>query len=262
MNKLDGILLMPHAVTDPVELESRLTATITSSADRILWRLAMATCTIGDLNRREILKMSAMTGVASVVSTRFAMARTVVPRTPEQILGPFYPLKPLDQNADLTRVPGRPGRAEGQILTVTGRVLNLNGEPVRNAKIEIWQANAHGRYTHPSDTNPAPLDPNFEGAAVLTTDDDGRYRFETIKPAAYPVGPHLMRPAHIHFQVSGRQDRLVTKMYFEGDPYNATDRILQTAGRTELLIAKLLPPTAEMEPKSKLAVFDIVLYAG
>jgi protocatechuate 3,4-dioxygenase beta subunit len=71
-----------------------------------------------------------------------------------------------------------------------------------------------------------------------------------------------MRPAHIHFQVSGQQDRLVTQMYFEGDPYNSTDRILQGAGRTELLITKLLPPTPEMEPESKLAVFDIVLYAG
>jgi protocatechuate 3,4-dioxygenase, beta subunit len=222
----------------------------------------MATCMIGDLSRREILKMSAISGVASVVSTRFAMAQTAVHRTPEQILGPFYPLKSLDQNADLTTVSGRPGRAEGQVLTVMGRVLNLKGEPVRNAKLEIWQANAHGRYTHPSDTNPAPLDPNFEGSAILTADDDGRYRFKTIKPAAYAVGPHLMRPAHIHFQVSGRQDRLVTQMYFEGDPYNATDRILQTAGRTELLIAKLSPPTPEMEPKSKLAVFDIVLYAG
>jgi protocatechuate 3,4-dioxygenase beta subunit len=222
----------------------------------------MATCTIGDLGRREILKMSSIISVASVVSTRFAIARSAVQRTPEQILGPFYPLKPLDQNADLTRVSGRPGRAEGQVLTVMGRVLNLNGEPVRNAKVEIWQANAHGRYTHPSDTNPAPLDPNFEGAAILTADDDGRYQFKTIKPAAYPVGPHRMRPAHIHFQVSGRQDRLVTQMYFEGDPYNATDPFLQTAGRTELLIAKLSPPSPEMEPKSKLAVFDIVLNVG
>jgi protocatechuate 3,4-dioxygenase beta subunit len=159
-------------------------------------------------------------------------------------------------------VPGRPRRAEGQVLTVMGRVLNLKGEPIRNAKVEIWQANARGRYTHPSDTNPAPLDPNFEGAAMLTADSDGRYRFKTIKPAAYPVGPHRMRPAHIHFQVSGQQDRLVTQMYFEGDPNNDTDPFLRTAGRTELLVTKLMPPTPEMEPQSKLVVFDIVLNAG
>src|SRR5882757_6222511 len=206
-------------------------------------RAAMPTYSIVDLSRREILKMSALTGIASVVSTRFAMARAALRRTPEQILGPFYPLNPLDQNADLTRIPGRPGRAEGQVLTVMGRVLNLKGEPVRNAKVEIWQANAHGRYTHPSDTNPAPLDPNFEGAVVLTTDQEGRYRFKTIKPAGYPAGPNRMRPAHIHFQVSGRQDRLVTQMYFEGDPYNDTDPFLRTAGRTELLITKLSPPS-------------------
>jgi protocatechuate 3,4-dioxygenase, beta subunit len=222
----------------------------------------MATYSIGDLSRREILKMSALTGIASVVSTKFAMARAALRRTPEQILGPFYPLKPLDQNADLTRIPGRPGRAEGQVLTVMGRVLNLKGEPVRNAKVEVWQANAHGRYTHPGDTNPAPLDPNFEGSAILTADYDGQYRFKTIKPAAYPVSPGMIRPAHIHFKVSGRQDRLVTQMYFEGDPYNKTDRFLQAAGRTELLVTKLLPPTAEMEPESKLVVFDIVLNVG
>ena len=143
-----------------------------------------------------------------------------------------------------------------------GRVLNLKGEPVRNAKLEIWQANAHGRYTHPGDTNPAPLDPNFEGSAILTADYDGQYRFVTIKPAAYPVSPNIIRPAHIHFKVSGRQDRLVTQMNFEGDPYNKTDRLLQAAGRTELLVTKLLPPTAEMEPESKLVVFDIVLNVG
>src|ERR1700737_2592081 len=222
----------------------------------------MATYSIGDLSRWEILRMSAMLGVTSVVSTKFAFAQSALQRTPGQILGPFYPAKPFDQNADLTKVPGRPGRAEGEILNVMGRVLNLKGEPVRNAKVEIWQANAHGRYTHPSDTNPAPLDPNFEGSAILTADYDGRYRFKTIKPAAYPAGPNRMRPAHIHFQVSGQQDRLVTQMYFEGDPYNDTDRFLQTAGRTELLVTKLLPPLPEMEPESKLVVFDIVLNAG
>jgi protocatechuate 3,4-dioxygenase beta subunit len=224
--------------------------------------MAMATYSIDDLDRRDILKMSVMTGIASVVSTKFALAQVAVQRTPDQILGPFYPLKPLGQNVDLTRVPGRPGRAEGQVLNVMGRVLNLKGEPVRNAKVEVWQANAHGRYTHPSDHNPAPLDPNFEGAAMLTADVDGRYSFKTIKPAAYPAGPNSMRPAHIHFQVSGQQDRLVTQMYFEADPYNDTDRFLQTAGRTELLVTKLVPPTAGLEPESKLVVFDIVLNAG
>ena len=219
----------------------------------------MATYSIGDLNRREILKMSAILGVASVASNKFAIAQTALPRTPEQILGPFYPMKTLDQTADLTRVPGRPGRAEGHVLNVMGRVLNLKGEPVRNAKVEIWQANAHGRYTHPSDRNPAPIDPNFEGSSILTADYDGRYRFTTIKPAAYPAGDR-MRPSHIHFQVSGEQNRFVTQMYFEGDPYNDTDPILQSAGQKELLITKLLPPTPEMEPESKLVVFDIALY--
>ena len=223
----------------------------------------MATYSIGNLSRREVLRMSAILSVSSVASTRFAIAQAAGQRTPEQILGPFYPLKSLGQNADLTRVPGRPGRAEGLVLNVMGRVLNLKGEPVRNATIEIWQANSHGRYTHPSDHNPAPLDPNFGGSAILTTDHDGRYRFKTIKPAAYPAGPDRMRPAHIHFQVSGQQDKLVTQMYFEGDPYIATDRFVQTAlEQKDLLITRLMPPAPDMEPESKLAVFDIVLYVG
>ena len=222
----------------------------------------MATYSIGDLSRREILKMSAVLGVASVAATRFAFAQTGQ-RTPEQILGPFYPLKTLSQNDDLTKVPGRPGRADGLVLNVMGRVLDLKGEPVRNAQVEIWQANTHGRYTHPSDHNSAPLDPNFEGSAILITDNNGRYRFKTIKPAAYPAGPNRMRPAHIHFQVSGRQDRLVTQMYFDGDPYLEPDRFFQTAlEQKDLLVAKLLPPTSEMEPGSKLILFDLVLNAG
>src|ERR1700692_4270465 len=215
----------------------------------------MATYSIGDLSRREILKMSAILGVTSAVSTKFAFAQAALLRTPGQILGPFYPMKPFDQNADLTKVAGRPGRAEGEILNVMGRVLNLKGEPVRSAKVEGGQANAHGRYTHPSDTNPAPLDPNFEGSAVLTTDSEGRYRFKTIKPAGYPAGPNLCRPAHIHFQVSGRQDKIDTQMYFEHDPYNNADPLLNSVGgaeRTELLVKKLMDPPPDFEPDSKL----------
>ncbi len=223
----------------------------------------MATYSIGDLGRREILKMSAvLAGSGALFSTKLAAAEAALLRTPGQILGPFYPLGELSQNSDLTRVPGRSGRAEGEVLNVMGRVLNLSGEPVRTAKVEVWQANAYGRYTHPSDPNPAPLDPNFEGAAILTTDSEGRYRFKTIKPAAYPAGPNMMRPAHIHFQVTGRQDRLVTQMYFEGDPYNETDPFLKSAGRKELLITKLQTPSPEFEPDSRMVIFDIVLYKG
>ncbi len=222
----------------------------------------MAIYSIGDLSRREILKMSAViAGSAVALSTRFADA-AALPRTPGQVLGPFYPLKEFTQGTDLTRVPGRSGRATGQVLNVVGRVLNVSGEPVRNAKIEVWQANSYGRYTHPGDTNPAPLDPNFEGSAVLTTDSQGRYRFTTIKPAAYPAGPNLIRPAHIHFQVSGKQDRLVTQMYFEGDPYNDKDPLLNSAARKELLITKLQAPSPEFEPESKTAIFDIIVFNG
>jgi len=223
----------------------------------------MATYSIHDLGRREILMMSAvLAGSGGVLSAKLAAAEAALQRTPGQVLGPFYPLTKLPQTSDLTRVPGRSGRAEGLVLNVMGRVLNLAGEPVRNAKIEVWQTNAHGRYTHPSDPNPAPLDPNFEGSAVLTTDSDGRYRFKTIKPAAYPAGPNNFRPAHIHFQVSGRQDRLVTQMYFEGDPYNATDASLNSAGRKEVLITKLIAPAPQFEPDSKMVIFDMVLSKG
>lgn len=224
----------------------------------------MTSYSIENFDRRSLLKMSAViAGLGALGSTNpTAAAESELRRTPGQILGPFYPLNEWPQSTDLTHVSGRPGRAEGQVLNVMGQVLNLSGEPVRNARIEVWQANAKGRYTHPSDTNPAPLDPNFEGTAVLNADSEGRYRFTTIKPAAYPAGPNLTRPAHIHFQVTGKQDRLVTQMYFEGDPYNASDPFLNSAGRKELLITKIAEPTPDLEPGSKLVRFDIVLYKG
>jgi protocatechuate 3,4-dioxygenase, beta subunit len=222
----------------------------------------MATYSIVNLDRREVLVMFAALASSALVAPGSAVAQTKLQRTPGQILGPFYPLKPLPPTSDLTRVPGRSGRAQGQVLNVMGKVVNLSGEPVRNATVEIWQANTYGRYTHPSDSNPAALDPNFDGSAVVKTDSDGRYQFKTIKPAAYPAGPSLIRPAHIHFQVSGREDRLVTQMYFAGDPHNATDPFLNSAPAKDLLITKLLDPTSEFEPDSKIVRFDIVVFKG
>ena len=180
-------------------------------------------------------------------------------------MGPFYPVvKPLDQDADLTTIAGKPGRAEGQVLHVMGRVVTVAGYPVPGARLEIWQANTHGRYTHPGDTNPAPLDPNFEGFAVLTTDAEGRYRMKTVKPGAYPAGPDSrLRPPHIHFDVTGKSNRLVTQMYFAGEPLNDKDPFLQSvAGGKERLIVRLGPPTQGFEPDSLVAVWDIVLDYG
>jgi protocatechuate 3,4-dioxygenase beta subunit len=115
---------------------------------------------------------------------------------------------------------------------VSGRVLGSDGKPLRGQLIEIWQANAAGRYAHEVDTHDAPLDPNFSGAGRCLTDDDGRYRFVTIKPGSYPWRnhPNAWRPNHIHFSVFGRAlpDRLVTQMYFPGDPLFPLDPIFNS----------------------------------
>ena len=129
----------------------------------------------------------------------------------------------------------------------------------RAAWAQLWPLHTS---EHPSDPNPAPLDPNFDGSAVLTSDSECRYRFKTIKPGAYPAGPSLIRPSHIHFQVTGRQDRLVTQLYFEGDPYNATDPFLNSAPVKNILITKMLDPSPEFEPGSKMVLWDIVVYKG
>src|SRR5215472_3704569 len=119
----------------------------------------MGTYSIGELGRRELMKMSAVVAAAGMVGSSYvADAETQLQRTPGQVLGPFYPLGELAQSSDLTQVPGRSGRAEGQVLNVMGRVLNLSGEPVRNARIEVWQTNAYGCESA-SNRNPAGFRP-------------------------------------------------------------------------------------------------------
>jgi protocatechuate 3,4-dioxygenase, beta subunit len=211
------------------------------------------------MSRRGLLGISGAAWLGTTGRSQAADLR----RTPAQVLGPFYPLeKPLDQDADLTLVRGRKQRAAGQVVHVVGRVLNAHGEPVSGARIEVWQANTHGRYTHPSDRNTQPLDPNFEGFASLETDGEGRYRFKTIKPGAYPGGG-TMRAPHIHFDVRGRVNRLVTQMYFPGEPLNDGDVFMSTSREfRSLLVADVGKPTADLEPDSLLARWDIVLEQG
>jgi protocatechuate 3,4-dioxygenase, beta subunit len=159
--------------------------------------------------------------------------------------GPAFgrvPVRPAD--ADLTRQHG--GEPLGERIIVTGRVLDGDGRPVSHTLVEIWQANAAGRYADPVDAHPAPLDPNFTGAGRCLTNEAGDYRFVTVKPGAYPWKNHLnaWRPAHIHFSLFGPQlaSRLVTQMYFPGDPLMPLDPILSSIsdprGR-QLLVADL-----------------------
>jgi protocatechuate 3,4-dioxygenase, beta subunit len=182
-----------------------------------------------------------------------------LPRTPPQILGPFYPfmLSPTE-GGDLTSH----GQAQGTILYLSGRILTEKAEPVGGAKVEIWQANAAGRYRHPNDENVSvPIDEKFSGFAVTTTDGQGRYAFKTVRPAAYPTARGQWRPAHIHFSVTAKYEQLVTQMYFKGDEWNDTDAPLNSARRKDLLIADPQPALGK-EPGAQEVTFDMVLTRG
>jgi protocatechuate 3,4-dioxygenase beta subunit len=172
------------------------------------------------LSRRTIIG-SGLVLAGTSLADRLAAAEALI-QTSTQTIGPFYPVeRPLDQDADLTRLASSAAPAKGQVIEVTGRVLGPDGRPVPNAKLDIWQANAAGRYAHPGDDNTAPQDPGFQGSAVIRTDAEGRYLFRTVKPGLYPG-----RTRHIHFDVTGRSQRLITQMYFPGEPGNAKDVLL------------------------------------
>jgi protocatechuate 3,4-dioxygenase beta subunit len=204
----------------------------------------------------QIAAGSALTGTALFAQD------TALPETPEQIVGPFYPLRrPADSDADLTLIRGRHARAAGEVLEVTGRVLTRSGGPVPGALVEIWQANAAGRYAHASDPNiAAPLDPNFQGFARIRADRLGRYRFVTVKPGAYPIGGGRFRTPHVHLDVSGRTDRLATQMYFPGEPLNDADLIRSELGA--LAAAATARAEGTTADGRKRFVWDIVLNAG
>jgi len=151
-----------------------------------------------------------------------------VPYTLSEVTGPSFGRDVVMKNAsDLTA--GHPGEPLGERIIVSGRVLDENNRPLANTLLEIWQANAAGRYLHEWDHHPAPLDPNFTGCGQAVTDDEGRYRFVTIRPGEYPWRNHhnAWRPAHIHFSLFGPAfaTRLVTQMYFPGDPLIPFDPI-------------------------------------
>lgn len=182
-----------------------------------------------------------------------------------QLNAPVYGVEQFGEfDSDLTKNAVKNGEPLGERIIVTGRVLDEDARPVRNTLVEVWQANAAGRYVHKVDQHDAPLDANFLGAGRCMTDNEGRYTFKTIKPGAYPWGNHhnAWRPQHIHFSLFGDYfaSRLITQMYFPGDPLFAFDPMFQGAPAhlRDLMVAKFSLDVTQ--PDYALGyVFDIVL---
>lgn len=170
--------------------------------------------------RRNVLARLAGIGAAAAVPSWLGAAEL----TPRQSAGPFYPAElPLDDDNDLVHVAGRDDPAQGRFADLGGRLLDRNGRPLRDVRIEIWQCDANGRYRHPRDPGRQPIDPGFQGFGHTQTDADGRYRFLTIRPVPYPG-----RTPHIHVAVYPFADEpFVTQLYVAGEPRNAGDFLYQ-----------------------------------
>lgn len=193
------------------------------------------TTTIGDIVRgdREVFPPYLYEAYQSTRRRAPLLPLIDVPLTLSELTGPGPAISAITpQDADLTRNAGTGSEAIGQRIIVTGYVLDEHGKPVPKTLLEIWQANASGRYLHKRDQWPGPLDPNFLGMGRCLTDENGAYRFLTIRPGAYPWKnhPNAWRPAHIHFSVFGpsMRSRLVTQMYFPDDPLQPLDPIMQS----------------------------------
>lgn len=185
--------------------------------------------------------------------------------TPPQTEGPFYPERDQqDKDNVLTHVRGGVREAEGQVIHIMGQITDQDCNPVRGALIEIWQACASGKYNHSQDPNTAPLDPNFQYWGKHATNEKGEYYFETIMPGDYPATASWIRPSHIHFKVMKRGYReLTSQLYFQGNRFNAQDRILQSLSREErerVTVRLENPePDSDFDLESKVCYFDITL---
>ena len=208
-------------------------------------------------DRRQFLKWIAIGGAAGTFfSVRGAFAQELV-RTPRQTEGPYYPRQlPLDQDNDLLIINDSITPAVGEIVEISGRVLTPSGSPVRNATVEIWQADSTGAYIHPRSNGYARRDLNFQGYGRFETASDGEYRFRTIKPGLYTG-----RTRHIHFKIrsDGRQD-LTTQCYFQGEPQNANDGVLRgirNEQERKSVIVAFTPVVSSV--RAAVGRFDIVL---
>ncbi len=207
-------------------------------------------------NRFSTLTRRAFVGSTALVASGAAAAADQIAQTATSMMGPFYPIERfVDDDADLTWIKGHEKRAIGNVVEVSGRVLDRHGNPMINARLELWQANAAGRYAHANDISKMPLDPNFQGYAALVTGNSGEWRIITVKPAAYdsPIG---QRTPHIHFDVQGKSHRLTAQMYFSDDAAtNVNDMLYKELGRDAQTSVARLDSTAKYR-------WDIVLMDG
>jgi protocatechuate 3,4-dioxygenase beta subunit len=190
------------------------------------------------ISRRELLRFTMAAGAGLAVPT-VAFGRQC-DKSPGQTEGPFYMntwdrTRPVPHHNDLTWVNDPSKKAEGEVIYVAGQVTDLDCRPLKGVMVEIWQACRSGRYAHIADPNPAWLDPNFRYFGEFVTDENGMYSFKTIKPGHYPVGSSWVRPAHVHFKVSAgiRARMLTTQMYFAGDSFLGSDRLVNSLPKPE-----------------------------
>lgn len=181
-----------------------------------------------EISRRYFLNASVAAAVVTLLPT--STIAKEYKATAQQAEGPYFPHhKQADKNANMTQVDKHSGHAVGEVLNISGRVLDTNGDPVKGAIIDIWQADSNGRYLHDNAPETSPLDPNFQYWAQLKTDDEGNYHVKTIKPHKYPAVDDWIRPPHIHFKVARRGlKELTTQMYFANEPLNEIDKLYLT----------------------------------
>lgn len=203
-----------------------------------------------DRKRRIVTTLALLASVTPLKAAQLLL-------TPPQVRGPFYPLElPLDQDNDLTRVAGQSVVAKGEAADIFGQVLDARGNALRNVRVEIWQANAFGRYHHEGDRQNQPIDPGFQGYGEFVTGADGGYRFRTIKPVPYPG-----RAPHIHFALTGDDFApLITQMYVAGAPENARDGLLNSISDRRLR-ERLIVDLNQSSEGVLQGRFDIVLAA-
>ena len=204
------------------------------------------------MKRRNFIQNTALGTVAGVLSTGVHAQM----HTPTEVEGPFYPITPQkDQDADLTQVVGKSGVAKGVIIEVYGQVLDTDLNPVEEVTIDLWQANSFGKYHHPHDTNPAPIDEHFQAWAILQSGREGRYRFRTVIPGAYPVSHSHTRTPHIHFKISKKgYDSLLTQMYFPDHALNEQDGLFRRKSVPERAMM-----TAKASEKNDHYQYDIII---